>query len=186
MESLARVLIPVTRALPSTLSAVEARLALLPVYLRDVVRQQVAFTLGAHTPDHPVASLVVRLTNGRALSGLPGGLAVFKCVVLASLRVRGAGRVLNVAGRGLLQSVVDSEVVQLGQVLVHPQNLLVLDGLLHLGLRRIALLLLLDVLLNFASVDSRGLEPLVLDLAVLDHPSHFLLDVAIGEVLLIQ
>ena len=81
--------------------------------------------------------------------------------------------------RGLLHAIVDSEVVKLGQVLVHSQDLLMLDGLLHPRLRCIALLLLLDEFLNFAGVHARGHNAAVLHLAGLNDALDLGLDVAI-------
>lgn len=52
----------------------------------------------------------------------------------------------------LPQAVVDGEIVQLGQVLVHAKNLLVLNSLLQFSLSSVALLLLFDEFLNFGRV----------------------------------
>ena len=81
--------------------------------------------------------------------------------------------------RGLLHAIVDSEVVKLGQVLVHSQDLLMLNSLLHPRLRRIALFLLLDEFLNFAGVHARGHNAAVLHLAGLNDALDLGLDVAI-------
>ena len=52
----------------------------------------------------------------------------------------------------LSQAVINREVMQLGQVLVHAKNLLVFYRLLQLGLGSVALLLLFDEFLNFGRV----------------------------------
>ena len=52
----------------------------------------------------------------------------------------------------LSQAVINREVMQLGQVLVHAKNLLVFYRLLQLGLGSVALLLLFDEFLNFRRV----------------------------------
>ena len=100
-------------------------------------------------------------------------------------RARWMLRIL-LARRLLLQAVVDGEVVQLGQVFVHAKDLLVLYRRLHLRLRRIALLLLLDEFLNFGGVQAGGRPPAVLDLACLNHALHLGFDVAVGQVLLLK
>ena len=81
--------------------------------------------------------------------------------------------------RGLLHAIVDSEVVELGQVLVHSQDLLMLNSLLHPRLRRIALFLLLDEFLNFAGIHARGHSAAVLYLAGLNDALDLGLDVAV-------
>lgn len=52
----------------------------------------------------------------------------------------------------LSQAVINREVMQLGQVLVHAKNLLVFNCLLQFGLGSVALLLLFDEFLNFRRV----------------------------------
>ena len=100
-------------------------------------------------------------------------------------RARWMLRIL-LACRLLLHAVVDGEVVQLGQVFVHAENLLVLYRRLHLRLRRIALLLLLNEFLNFGSVQAGGRPPVVFNLACLNHALHLGLDVAVSKVLLLK
>ena len=100
-------------------------------------------------------------------------------------RARWMLRIL-LACRLLPHAVVDSEVVQLGQVFVHAQDLLMLYRRLHLGFRRIALLLLLNEFLNFGSVQAGGRPPAILNLARLNHTLHLGLDVAVGQVLLLK
>ena len=90
------------------------------------------------------------------------------------------------ACRLLPQAVVDGEVVELGQVFVHAKDLLVLYRRLHLCLRRIALLLLLNKFLNFRSVQARGRSPVVFDLACLNHALHLGFNVAVSQVLLLK
>ena len=100
-------------------------------------------------------------------------------------RARWMLRIL-LACRLLLHAVVDGEVVQLGQVFVHAENLLVLYRRLHLRLRRIALLLLLNEFLNFGSVQAGGRSPVVFNLACLNHALNLGFDVAVSQVLLLK
>ena len=100
-------------------------------------------------------------------------------------RARWMLRIL-LACRLLPQAVVDGEVVKLGQVFVHAKDLLVLYRGLHLCLRRIALLLLLNKFLNFGSVQARGRPPVVFDLACLNHTLHLGFNVAISQILLLK
>ena len=100
-------------------------------------------------------------------------------------RARWMLRIL-LACRLLLHAVVDGEVVQLGQVFVHAENLLVLYCRLHLRLRRIALLLLLNEFLNFGSVQAGGRSPVVFNLACLNHALNLGFDVAVSQVLLLK
>ena len=83
-------------------------------------------------------------------------------------------------------AVIDGEVMELGQVLVHSEDLLMFDGGFEFGLGSIALFLLFNEFLNFRGVQSRWCAAIVLDLAGLDNPLDLGLDVAISQVLLIE
>lgn len=79
-----------------------------------------------------------------------------------------------------LQAVVDCEVMQISQVFVHPQNLFMLDRLLHFSLCRIALLLLFDKFLNLRCVQARRGRTLVLNFADFDYSFDSRFNVSIG------
>ena len=85
----------------------------------------------------------------------------------------------------LLQTIVNCEVVQLGEVLMDTQDFLMLDRLLHLCLGCIALLLLLDEFLNFRGVQATCV-PVVLDVAILNDALHFGLNVAVSQILMLK
>lgn len=67
-------MIAVARATPSTVRAIEPRLALLPIDVRDRAREDVTVTLGARASYSK--RLVLILREGVMIAGLPLGRAV--------------------------------------------------------------------------------------------------------------
>jgi len=168
VKCLARLLIAVARGAASAIGAVEARWAHLVPRLRfsEVVLRSILLLvaeavsvaalsraifslllLGLELGEHLLFIAASRLRRRRRLRGLPD----------------------HVLHTRLAKPVIDGEVVQLSQVLMHAQYFLVLNRLLQLCLRCIALLLLFNELLNFGGVQAGWCPPVVLDVTRLDN-----------------